>query len=49
MDQMATSARHQALEYDGRIGEIYSIFLLNILFTILTLGAKPLEVDLGVS
>lgn len=27
-----------ALVYDGAIGELYSIFLLNILFTILTLG-----------
>ncbi len=30
--------RTQALTYDGRVGEIYGIFLLNILFTILTLG-----------
>ena len=27
-----------ALAYDGRIGELYSIFFLNLLFTVLTLG-----------
>lgn len=32
------TARTQALLYDGRVGELYGIFLLNILFTILTLG-----------
>lgn len=34
----AAPARSQALLYDGRIGELYGIFLLNILFTVLTLG-----------
>ncbi len=38
MDQTLASARSQALVYDGRIGELYSIFLLNLLFTILTFG-----------
>jgi uncharacterized membrane protein YjgN (DUF898 family) len=28
----------RVLRYDGRIGELYGIFLINILFTILTLG-----------
>ena len=39
MDQVPSSpARSQALIYDGRLGELYGIFLLNILFTVLTLG-----------
>ena len=33
-----TASRSPALQYDGRIGELYQLFLLNILFTILTLG-----------
>ena len=39
MDQsFPPAARMRVLTYDGRVGEIYGIFLLNILFTILTLG-----------
>jgi uncharacterized membrane protein YjgN (DUF898 family) len=43
MDQLADQTivsrpRSQALQYDGRIGELYGIFLMNILFTIITLG-----------
>ena len=38
MDQSVVSAPRPALHYDGRLGELYSIFLTNILFTILTLG-----------
>ena len=32
------AGRGRALEYDGRVGEIYGIFLLNLLWTVLTLG-----------
>ncbi len=39
MDQATLPAgRGRALEYDGRVGEIYGIFLLNLLWTVLTLG-----------
>ena len=38
MDQSVASAPRPALHYDGRLGELYSMFLTNILFTILTLG-----------
>ncbi len=39
MDQVTSSAgRGRAIEYDGRLGEIYRIFLLNLLLTIVTLG-----------
>ncbi len=37
MDQ-STSARSPALSYDGRLGELYGIFLMNLLWTVLTLG-----------
>lgn len=37
MDQ-STSARSPALVYDGRLGELYGIFLMNLLWTVLTLG-----------
>ncbi len=37
MDQ-STSARSPALAYDGRLGELYGIFLMNLLWTVLTLG-----------
>ena len=37
MDQ-TTSVRTPALAYDGRIGELYGIFLMNLLWTVLTLG-----------
>lgn len=30
--------RSPALLYDGRVGELYAIFLLNLLFTVMTLG-----------
>ena len=33
-----TPLRSPALAYNGRVGEIYAIFLLNLLLTILTLG-----------
>lgn len=35
---MDASPRARALAYDGKVGELYSIFLLNILLTLLTLG-----------
>ena len=39
MDQTPVALpRSRAFTYDGRIGELYSIFLLNLLFTMLTLG-----------
>ena len=39
MDQMSPpESRMQALVYDGRLGELYALFLKNILLTILTLG-----------
>ncbi len=37
MDQ-STSARSPALTYDGQLGELYGIFLMNLLWTVLTLG-----------
>ena len=37
MDQ-STSARSPALSYDGQLGELYGIFLMNLLWTVLTLG-----------
>ena len=39
MDQLTgRAAQGRALEYDGRVGELYGIFLMNLLWTILTLG-----------
>ena len=38
MDQSPAPAPRPALHYDGRLGELYSIFLTNVLLTILTLG-----------
>lgn len=40
MDQMnaAASQPSPALRYDGKVGELYGIFLLNLLLTIVTLG-----------
>lgn len=38
MDQTAAAAPGPALEYDGNIGELYGIFLINLLLTIVTLG-----------
>lgn len=37
MDQ-STPDRRPALTYDGRLGELYGIFLMNLLWTVLTLG-----------
>ena len=37
MDQ-STPVRTPALAYDGRVGELYGIFLMNLLWTVLTLG-----------
>ena len=37
MDQ-STPDRSPALIYDGRLGELYGIFLMNLLWTVLTLG-----------
>jgi len=37
MDQ-STSARSPALTYDGQLDELYGIFLMNLLWTVLTLG-----------
>jgi uncharacterized membrane protein YjgN (DUF898 family) len=40
MDQMnaAVPLPSQALRYDGKVGQLYGIFLLNILLTLVTLG-----------
>lgn len=38
MDQAASAAPRHALQYDGRISELYRIFLVNVLLTIITLG-----------
>jgi uncharacterized membrane protein YjgN (DUF898 family) len=38
MDQTTASAPHQALQYDGRIGGLYRIFVVNLFLTIITLG-----------
>ena len=37
MDQ-AQATRTPALTYDGKVGELYGIFLMNLLWTVLTLG-----------
>ncbi len=38
MDQTTAAAPRPALHYDGDIGELYGIFLINLLLTIVTLG-----------
>jgi uncharacterized membrane protein YjgN (DUF898 family) len=38
MDQGIDAAPRQALHYDGRIGQLYSIFVVNLLLTIITIG-----------
>jgi uncharacterized membrane protein YjgN (DUF898 family) len=38
MDQTTATAPRHALQYDGSIGELYGIFLINLLLTIITLG-----------
>ena len=38
MDQATALLPRQALEYDGRIGELYGIFVVNLLLTIITIG-----------
>jgi uncharacterized membrane protein YjgN (DUF898 family) len=38
MDQTTDAQPSQALYYDGRLGELYRIFLVNLLLTIITLG-----------
>jgi uncharacterized membrane protein YjgN (DUF898 family) len=38
MDQVTDAQPRQALQYDGRLGELYRIFLVNLLLTIITLG-----------
>src|SRR5215471_17611866 len=38
MDQTTAIAPRQALQYDGRIGQLYGIFVVNLMLTIITLG-----------
>jgi uncharacterized membrane protein YjgN (DUF898 family) len=38
VDQGTSDAAHQALHYDGRIGPLYRIFVVNLLLTIVTVG-----------
>ena len=38
MDQATALLPRQALEYDGRIGELYRIFVVNLLLTVITIG-----------
>ena len=38
MDQTASFTPRPALQYDGRIGELYRIFLVNLLLSIITIG-----------
>jgi len=38
VDQSTSDAPHQALHYDGRIGPLYRIFVVNLLLTIVTVG-----------
>lgn len=38
MDQATGAPLRPALQYDGRLGELYRIFLVNLLLTIITLG-----------
>jgi uncharacterized membrane protein YjgN (DUF898 family) len=38
MSESVSPAPHAVLAYDGRIGELYRIFLVNLLLTIVTLG-----------
>jgi uncharacterized membrane protein YjgN (DUF898 family) len=38
MDQATAFPPRQALRYDGRIGQLYRIFVVNLLLTIVTLG-----------
>lgn len=38
MDQATGAPQQQALQYDGRLGELYRIFLVNLLLTVITLG-----------
>ena len=38
MDQATALLPRQALEYDGRIGQLYRIFVVNLLLTIITIG-----------
>ena len=38
MDEGNDVARQQALRYDGRIGQLYRIFLVNLLLTVITIG-----------
>ncbi len=38
LDQSNDAALRQALHYDGRIGQLYRIFLVNLLLTVITIG-----------
>lgn len=38
MDEGSDAGPRQALHYDGRIGQLYRIFLVNLLLTVITLG-----------
>jgi uncharacterized membrane protein YjgN (DUF898 family) len=38
MDQTTATAPRPAFQYDGDIGELYAIFLINLMLTIVTLG-----------
>jgi uncharacterized membrane protein YjgN (DUF898 family) len=38
MDQGNDAAPRQALHYDGRVGQLYGIFVINLLLTIITIG-----------
>jgi uncharacterized membrane protein YjgN (DUF898 family) len=38
MDQTTATAPRPAMHYDGDIGELYGIFLINLLLSIVTLG-----------